>query len=123
MDDTGHNLAYLADDVMVSIGQDRIHDAVLGIDQEGQVVLLRPGDEPAIDRIIASAPAGEVSTSRPRSGIGMGMVLHLTFVDTTYVVSPQSVTNASFVTPKKIKRARAAVQAFEDALEAARRTP
>lgn len=113
-------LAYIADNVMVSQGMDRIHDAVLGIDREGQVVLLRTGDEPAIERIIASAPAGEVTATRPRSGIGMGMVLQLTFVDTTYTVSPQSVTNSAFVTPKQFKRSRAAVRAFEAALESAR---
>lgn len=48
------------------------------------------------------------------------MVLKLTVVDPTYVVSPQSVTGSAFVTPRQIKRSRAAVQAFEAALEAAR---
>jgi alpha-beta hydrolase superfamily lysophospholipase len=114
-------LEYLADNVQITIGRDRVDDGVLGIDH-GQVVLMRAGDGPPVDRLIVSAPATEVEATRPRSGIGMGMVLILAFGDTTYTVAPNAVSNSAFVTPKKLKRARAAVEAFEAALAAARST-
>lgn len=109
---------YGVENVAISIGRRRLTDDGLLILTEGNVFLLIAGEEPVEERIIDAAPAAEIDVSKP--SIGMGMLLKMAIGDTTYLVSPESIERGAFVTPKKIKRARAAVAEFETAFDAAR---
>lgn len=109
---------YGVENVAISIGRRRLTDDGLLILANGDVFLLVAGEEPIEERIIAAAPAAEVEVSKPT--IGMGVLMKMTIGETTYLVSPESIERGAFVTPKKMKRARAAVAEFEAAFESAR---
>lgn len=56
---------FVADDVQITPGRNRVDDGVLAID-DGEVILMRTGEDPVVDRLIASAPVEEVRAGRPR---------------------------------------------------------
>jgi hypothetical protein len=84
----------------------------------GEVALVRGGEGPVMDRVIAAASVTDTEVlSKPWWGYGTSMIVRLG--DTNYRVEPEVVAQGSGnATPKKIRRARAAVRAFEEALEA-----
>jgi hypothetical protein len=120
IDDLREALDYLAVNVGIAIGRGYItrHGALFV--EGGEVGLIKPGDEPLPKRILAAESARDVRVlAKPWWSFGTGMSIQIG--DTKFTVEPDAIyQGVGFVTPRKIRRARASVREFETALEAAR---
>ena len=117
----GYGIDYAARNVIIMVGRRELTGrGVLAI-ADGSVVMFEAGDGPVAERLIVAAPATRAEVlSVPRIGLGASLVLSVG--QTRYKVMPESTyVGMTFGVRTAIKRARASVAAFQDALDRAKR--
>jgi hypothetical protein len=90
---------------------------------DGDVILVKAGDGPMLNRVIAAVPIHDVSmVAKAWASLGMAMALRMG--DTTYTVRPEAVSHGiRIVTPRGFRRAREAVRVFEAVLKRVQEQP
>jgi len=86
---------------------------------DGELAVLHNGPGPIEERMIVAAPVGEVEVlGRPWYGLGQSVDVRIG--EHRWQLQPESASRGSgLATPKKMRRARDSVAAFEAALAAA----